>query len=86
MSVDAVHEKGIVVVVAPEPARPPGAVGATVSAQAAVETVREVRVELFPAASKAWTPSTWLAPQLRPVTVNDVVAVEPLLTPSANRA
>jgi hypothetical protein len=57
LSVEAVQETGIVVVVAPEATRPVGAVGAVVSAHAAEEAVIDVRVELFPAASNACTPS-----------------------------
>jgi hypothetical protein len=84
LSVEAAHEAGIVVVVAPEATRPVGTEGAVRSGQAAVVTFTVVRVELLPAASNAWTPSTWLAAQLKPVTVNDVVVVVPALTPSAN--
>ena len=41
---------------------------------------------MFPAASKACTPSTWLVPQPRPVNENAVVVVVPALTPSRNSA
>src|SRR4029077_3860897 len=67
LSVDAVHDSVAVVAVIAEETSPVGAEGAVVSGQAAVETVSVGRVEMFPAASNACTPSTWLAPQLSPV-------------------
>ena len=56
LSVDAAHERPIDVA-ALVAARPDGAEGGTVSPQAPVVRVTDVRVELFPAASTAWTPS-----------------------------
>jgi hypothetical protein len=82
LSVDAVQASGIVVVVAPDAARPEGAEGAVVSGHDAVEAVRFERVETFPAASNACTPSVWLVPHAMPVNVNDVEVVVPALTPS----
>ena len=84
LSVDAVQEAAIVVVVPPVLASPVGADGAVVSGHAAVEAVTLVRAELFPAASNACTPSVWLVPQARPVKEKDVVVVDPALTPSRN--
>jgi hypothetical protein len=82
LSVDAVHESGIEVVVAPGAARPVGAVGGDVSGHADVDAVIVARVETFPAASTAWTPSVWLVPHVRPVNVKLVVVGVPALTPS----
>jgi hypothetical protein len=82
LSVEAVQENGIVVEVAPEAARLDGADGALVSGHGAVEAVRVERVDTFPAASNACTPSVWLVPQARPVKVNDVAVTVPALTPS----
>jgi hypothetical protein len=82
LSVDAVHDAEIDVVVADVLASPVGAVGAVVSGQAAAEAVRLEVADTLPAASNARTPSVWLVPQPRPVNVNDVVVVVPALTPS----
>jgi hypothetical protein len=82
LSVDAVHDNGIVVVVVPVDARLVGAEGAVVSGHAAAEAVRFEVADTLPAASNARTPSVWLVPQARPVNVNDVDVVVPALTPS----
>jgi hypothetical protein len=82
LSVDAVQENGIVVVVAAPTASPEGAVGADVSGQAAVDAVSVARVETLPAASAACTPTVWLVPQLRPVNVKLVVVTVPAFVPS----
>src|SRR4029077_11344615 len=84
LSVDAVQDSVAPSAVTADDTRPVGADGAVVSGQAAVVTVSVGRVEVLPAASNACTPSTWLAPQERPVNANDVVVVVPALTPSAN--
>jgi hypothetical protein len=82
LSVDAVHESGIAVVVAPEAERPVGAEGAVVSGQDAVEAVIDACGETLPAASNACTATVWLVPHASAVNVNDVVVVVPALTPS----
>jgi hypothetical protein len=82
LSVEAVHEAAIEVVVVAPGANAVGEEGAVTSGQAVVEAVTVARAEMFPAASKACTPSTWLVPQPRPVNENDVLVVVPALTPS----
>ena len=57
LSVDAVHEREIVVVVEPVTVRPVGVESLVASAHAAVEVVSEVLLDLLPAASKASTAS-----------------------------
>jgi hypothetical protein len=82
LSVEAVHEAEIEVVVALVFASPDGADGGVVSGQAAVDELSEVVADTFPAASNARTPSVWLVPHARLANVNDVVVVVPALTPS----
>jgi hypothetical protein len=72
----------MVVVVAPEAARPEGAVGGVVSGQADVDAVIVERADTLPAASKASIPSRWLAPHVSPVKLKLVPVVVPRLTPS----
>jgi hypothetical protein len=83
LSVEAVHDIVSVVFPGVATAKFVGAVGLVVSAaHAAVDAVSVERVDTFPAASKACTPSVWLVPQPRPVNVNDVDVVVPAPTPS----
>jgi hypothetical protein len=82
LSVDAVQDAEMDVVVPPVLARPVGADGGVVSGHAEVEAVSDVVAETFPAASNARTPSVWPVLHANPVNVNDVVVVVPALTPS----
>src|SRR4051812_48054475 len=85
LSVEAAHDVAIELVVVTPAANAVGPEGAVTSGQAAVDAVTVARAEMFPAASKACTPRTWLVPPPRPGNGNDVVVVAPALTPSRNR-
>ena len=84
LSVDALHDSESDVWVVELTARPEGAVGACVSpagAHAEVAADSVVRLDVFPAASYAATPSVYVVPQARPVNVVVLVAVVPAATP-----
>jgi hypothetical protein len=75
LSVDAVQLRVIAVCVAELPSSAVGTDGAVVSEQAAVAALSVGRVERFPAASNASTPSVYVVPHPSPVKVNDVEVV-----------
>jgi hypothetical protein len=68
LSFEADHEIEIDVGVAPVAERPPGAVGAELSAQAFVDVDSVVRDDRLPAASYASTPNVYVVPHVSPPT------------------
>lgn len=80
MSIDAFQDSVSDVWPTLEMLRPPGADGGVVSpegAQALVEPETLAGVDALPAASRATTERVWAVPQVSPLTVNDVLDVEP---------
>jgi hypothetical protein len=88
LSVDALHASETLASVADETLSEPGVEGACVSLggggaeHAAVATLTCARCDVFPAASRAWTPKAYEVAHVSPVTLALVPLGELTLTPS----